>query len=229
MPVVEPTAIPPSLNPTKTPFGVDVSPDPYQRYQPETEEWVELETPTPEPTATPEAEEVKAGRVELRNCTTNAPEVLEAGIEWAINQASEEKGGPFELIVNEAEEAGIWKPGTMLITEDIEVIIRVVGVESSLAYLKFSSVNRFGYYNEDGRLLIVVRGSPPRALFRALLGLQLDDEHHRLGPHDSPGIGHQIPLGAWETINYQPLADSWKSAGVDDILLSEDSFSVGEG
>lgn len=173
----------------------------------------------------PELVEEAVEGLELRNCTTNNPEILEAGIKWAIDTALEIKGNPFELLVNKGEE-GMFIEDTMLISEDTEVVIEVVSFEKSAAYLKFNQTNRFGYYNEDGRLLIVVRGNAPAALYRGLLGLLLSDEYHRLGLHDSAGIGRQISFDAWDTIDRQPLKDLWKSV-IDNILLSDDSVPVG--
>ena len=200
---ISPTEIPPS--PTLV-FGIPIP----------TETPAPIPTPIPQPTPTKEATptpEVKF--IELRNCTTNAPEALEAGVKWAIETAAGEQGR--DLPVNGGRE-------TFRLTKQTKVIIEVVPPGSPRAYLLFSNLNQFGYYKEGDRLLIVVEGGASPALYRALLGLQLDPIYLLANP-DNPQ-GSQIPMGTWDTIDRQPLIDLWKPV-IDDILLSPDSCGIG--
>lgn len=166
---------------------------------------------------------------ELRNCSSNVPEVLGQGVKWAIEAAGEkarqETGEDYlKLWVNGGTEL-------FRLTNDTKVIIEVVPCNSPRAYLLFSTDNRFGYYKEGDNLLIVVRGNAPRALFRAILGLQLDRMYHVGNPDDPEGS--QIAMPVWDTIDRQPLMELWnlkrlrEDYYIDDILLSPDSLPVG--
>jgi len=179
-------------------------------------------TPRPEPVPTPEPTPegiVISENLELKNCTTNAPEALEEGIRWAIAEAIKRKEGSFDLLINQNEE-------TMKITEDTKVIIKVEYPHSTRTYLKYSRENRFGYFNEDGRLLITVSGNAPRALFSALQALQLDSGEYRFVGDEDVHIGHQILKDEWYSTNYKYLVDLWKPI-IDDVLLSDRSVPVG--
>ncbi|MFH2022404.1 MAG: hypothetical protein ABIJ33_03995 [Patescibacteria group bacterium] len=212
-----------TAEPTKTATATPTSTPTETATRPSTATSTPTRVPTTEttkPTTVPTKEQSGINTAELRNCTTNRAEDLEAGIDWALNNATKSSGGKKELWVNGGTESFILTPQT-------KVMIEVVPKDSLRAYLNFSTDNRFGYYNEGGQLLIVVRGNAPRALYRALLGLNLDNIY-LLGGTSNPN-GSQIEPSVWGTSEYRaPLFNLFFNKGsIDELLLSPQSMPIG--
>ncbi|MBU0978392.1 hypothetical protein KKF92_01030 [Patescibacteria group bacterium] len=212
-----------TAEPTKTATATPTSTPTETAIRPSTATSTPTRVPTTEttkPTTVPTKEQSGINTAELRNCTTNRAEDLEAGIDWALNNATKSSGGKKEIWVNGGTEPFILTPQT-------KIIIEVVPASSLRAYLNFSTDNRFGYYNEGGKLLVVVRGNAPRALYRALLGLNLDNIY-LLGGTSNPN-GSQIEPSVWGTSEYRaPLFNLFFNKGsIDELLLSPQSMPIG--